>query len=69
LAASHVTRAVSMVWMTTARVYRPLNHWMDDSLDVLNLFNCKYFNIAYAQNYRATSNGPIVPDGVTVHEV
>jgi outer membrane receptor for monomeric catechols len=37
------------------------------SLDVLNLFDRKYYDIAYEQDYRASLASPIVPNGVTVH--
>jgi outer membrane receptor protein involved in Fe transport len=34
---------------------------------VLNLFDRRYFDIAYEQDYRVTSASPVVPDGVAVH--
>jgi outer membrane receptor protein involved in Fe transport len=37
------------------------------SLDVLNVFNRAYYDIAYEQDYRVTPAGPTVPAGVTVH--
>jgi hypothetical protein len=37
------------------------------SLDVLNVFNRYYYDIAYEQDYRVTPAGPTVPAGVTVH--
>jgi outer membrane receptor protein involved in Fe transport len=33
----------------------------------LNLFNRKYYDIAYEQDYRVTPTSPVVPNGVTVH--
>jgi hypothetical protein len=36
-------------------------------MDVLNLFNRQYYDIAYAQDYRVTTSSPIVPSGITVH--
>jgi hypothetical protein len=36
-------------------------------MDILNLFNRRYFDIAYEQDYRVTPTSPIVPTGITVH--
>jgi hypothetical protein len=36
-------------------------------LDVLNLFDRKFYDIAYEQDYRVAATAPVVPDGVTVH--
>ena len=36
-------------------------------VDVLNLFDRKFYDIAYEQDYRATPTSAIVPNGVTVH--
>jgi len=54
-------------FIANLRVQRQLDASTSLSLDVLNVFDRRYFDIAYAQDYRATPNGPIVPDGVTVH--
>lgn len=37
------------------------------SVDVLNLFDRRYYDIAYAQDYRITPTSPLVPNGITVH--
>ena len=37
------------------------------TLDVLNLFDRKFYDIAYEQDYRVSPNSAVVPDGVTVH--
>ncbi len=37
------------------------------ALDVLNLFDRKFYDIAYEQDYRITPTSPVVTDGVTVH--
>jgi hypothetical protein len=37
------------------------------ALDVLNLFDRKFYDIAYEQDYQATRTAPVVPTGVTVH--
>ena len=36
-------------------------------LDVLNAFNRRYDDIAYAQDYQVTPSSAAVPEGVTVH--
>ena len=53
--------------VTNLRVQRELSAKATLTVDALNLFNRKYYDIAYAQDYRATPTGPEVPDGVTVH--
>ncbi|HEY0230824.1 MAG TPA: TonB-dependent receptor [Dokdonella sp.] len=53
--------------VTNLRVQRRVNAWATLSLDVLNLFDRKYFDIAYAQDYRVAPSAALVPDGVTVH--
>jgi hypothetical protein len=52
---------------TNLRVQRALNAHASLSLDVLNLFDRKFYDIAYEQDYRITPTSPVVPDGVTVH--
>lgn len=37
------------------------------TLEALNLFNRKYYDIAYAQNYRIAPTSVAVPSGITVH--
>jgi outer membrane receptor for monomeric catechols len=48
-------------------VQRELSSWAALSLDVLNLFDRNYYEIAYEQDYRITPTSPVVPNGVTVH--
>ena len=59
-------RAPSAI-VTNLRIQRRLTNWADVSLDVLNLFDRRYFDIAYEQDYRISPTAPIVPNGVTVH--
>ena len=61
-----VLRAPSAI-VTNLRVQHQLNAWAALSLDVLNVFDRKYSDIAYEQDYRITSTGPVVPNGITVH--
>ncbi|QBB69314.1 TonB-dependent receptor [Pseudolysobacter antarcticus] len=49
------------------RVQRQLNDWAALSLDVLNLFDRKYYDIAYGQDYQISPTSPLVPNGITVH--
>ncbi|WP_266158217.1 TonB-dependent receptor [Dyella silvatica] len=49
------------------RVSRDINPSLALSLDVLNLFDRSYYDIAYEQDYRATPTSPTVPSGITVH--
>ncbi len=37
------------------------------AFNVLNLFDRKFYDIAYAQDYRVSPGSPVVPSGVTVH--
>ena len=37
------------------------------SRDVLNVFDRKYYDIAYEQDYRLSPTAPIVPAGITGH--
>jgi hypothetical protein len=61
-----VLRAPSAI-TTNLRVTRELNSWAALSLDVLNLFDRKYFDIAYEQDYQVSPTSPVVPSGITVH--
>ena len=54
-------------WITNLQVRRDLAPRVALTLDVLNLFNRRFFDIAYEQDYRVTPTSPVVPDGVTVH--
>jgi hypothetical protein len=53
--------------VTNLRVQRVFTHELSIQMDVLNLFNRQYYDIAYAQDYRVTTSSPIVPSGITVH--
>jgi outer membrane receptor protein involved in Fe transport len=53
--------------VTNLRVNREISKKVSLTLDVLNLFNRRYDDIAYQQDYRLTPTGPGVPSGVTVH--
>jgi len=53
--------------ITNVRVQRELNPSAAVSVDVLNLFDRKYYDIAYEQDYQVTPTSPVVPEGVTVH--
>jgi len=61
-----VLRAPASV-VTNLQVRRALTPKMAVTLDVLNLFDRRFDDISYEQDYRATPTGPVVPDGVTVH--
>jgi len=49
------------------RLERSITASADLSLDVLNLFNRKYYDIAYEQDFQAYASSAAVPSGVTVH--
>ena len=53
--------------VTNLRVTRNITPAVDLTMDVLNLFNREYYDIAYEQDYRVTPTSPIVPTGITVH--
>jgi outer membrane receptor protein involved in Fe transport len=55
------------VLVTNLRVQRDFSAGFGMSLDVLNLFDREYYDIAYEQDYRVTRSSPIVPNGITVH--
>lgn len=59
-------RAPSSV-VTNLRLQRELSPRASLSLDVLNAFDRKYFDIAYEQDYQITPFSPVVANGVTVH--
>lgn len=50
-----------------ARIEREFGPSASISLDVLNVFDRKYYDIAYEQDYRVSPTAPIVPAGITVH--
>jgi len=47
--------------VTNLRVTRNITPAVDLTMDVLNLFNREYYDIAYEQDYRVTPTSPIVP--------
>jgi len=49
------------------QIKRALTPQVAVTLDVLNLFDRKFYDIAYQQDYRVTPAAPIVPSGMTVH--
>lgn len=53
--------------VTNAQVQREFSSDFSVQLDVLNLFNRDYYDIAYGQDYQVTPTSPIVPNGITVH--
>ena len=57
----------SSATVTNLRLQRELSSGAALSLDVLNLFDHHYYDVAYEQDYRVTPDSPLVPDGVTVH--
>lgn len=59
-------RAPSTV-VTNLRLQREITSAVTLTLDVLNLFDRDYYDIAYEQDYRVTPTSPIVPSGITVH--
>lgn len=59
-------RAPSAI-VTNVRVQREVTSWASVSLDVLNLLDRRYNDIAYEQNYRVCPTCEIVLNGVTVH--
>jgi outer membrane receptor protein involved in Fe transport len=53
--------------VTNLRVQRNIARNFSVQMDILNLFNRQYYDIAYAQDYRVTTTSRIVPAGITVH--
>ena len=49
------------------QVRRELTPRVSLQVEVLNLFDRKFYDIAYEQDYRVAPGQPVVPDGVTVH--
>jgi hypothetical protein len=61
------TLAAPSSFVTNLQVRRDLTPRIALTLDVLNLFDRKFYDIAYAQDYRVAPASPVVPNGVTVH--
>ena len=53
--------------VTNLRLTRALTPSVSLSLDVLNVFDRRYYDIEYEQDYRASLASAPVPDGITVH--
>ena len=53
--------------VTDLRLARSINADLTLSLDVLNLFDRRYYDIAYQQDYRVLPTSAPVPSGITVH--
>ena len=53
--------------VTNLRAGREFSPKTTVSLDVLNVFNRQYYDIAYQQDYRVTPGSPVVPSGITAH--
>lgn len=49
------------------RLTRQFSPTVSLSLDVLNVFNRQYYDIAYQQDYQVSPGSALVPSGVTVH--
>ena len=54
-------------FVTNLQVRRAVTPRVAVTLDVLNLFDRKFYDIAYEQDYQVTPTSPLVPSGVTVH--
>jgi len=61
-----VLRAPSAI-VTNLRIQRQLTSAFSVSLNVLNIFNRQYYDIAYEQSYQVAPDVPPVLNGVTVH--
>ena len=53
--------------ITNLQIKDEITPKLDLTLEVLNLFNRKYFDIAYAQDYRVSPSSATVPSAITVH--
>jgi outer membrane receptor protein involved in Fe transport len=53
--------------VTNLRVQRKFSRELSIQMDVLNLFNRQYYDIAYAQDYQLTPTSAVVPAGMTIH--
>ena len=53
--------------VTNLRLNHSISNKVTASIDILNLFNTKYYDIAYQQDYQISPTSPVVPNGVTVH--
>ena len=53
--------------VSNLRVNREIEKDVHLTLDVLNVFNRAYYDIAYNQDYQITPTAPVQPNGITVH--
>jgi outer membrane receptor protein involved in Fe transport len=53
--------------VTNLRLQRDINKNMSVYVDALNLFNRRYYDIAYQQDYQVSPSATPVPSGITVH--
>ena len=66
LSQDNAMRAPSAI-VSNLQIRRDLTPRVSLQLDVLNLFDRKFYDIAYEQDYRVAPGAPINPDGETVH--
>jgi hypothetical protein len=53
--------------VTNLRVQRQLSPSVKVSVDLLNAFDVRYYDILYQQDYRISPTSPVVPSGTSVH--
>ena len=53
--------------VTNLQLRRDLASRVTLTLDMLNVFDRKFYDIAYEQDFRVAPSSAVVPDGVTVH--
>lgn len=61
------TLAAPSALVTNLRATREMSRNFSATLDVLNVLNRAYYDIAYEQDYQVSPKSPVVPSGVTVH--
>jgi outer membrane receptor protein involved in Fe transport len=54
-------------FVTNLRLQREFSPGFGIAIDILNLFNREYYDIAYQQDYRVSPSSPPVLNGITVH--
>lgn len=57
----------SSSFVTNVRLQRHLGESVKVSVDLLNAFDVKYYDIVYQQDYRTAPTAPAVPSGTSVH--
>jgi TonB-dependent Receptor Plug Domain len=53
--------------VTNLRIKRTLDQGVHLTVDLLNLLNSRYYDIAYNQDYQVSPSAPVQPNGITVH--